>query len=97
MAGYLQTLKCVHSLENRNYQWFNKEILTGYDKVPPILLGDPAYSLLPYCMKEYTSPQSNKEVIFNNMFRSSQNPVESAFGGLKARWQILNKRINMQK
>ena len=73
-----------------------QEIFVGYDKVPPLLLGDPAYPLLPFCMKEYPSPQSNEEVMFNNMLRSARNPIECAFGRLKARWQILNKRIDMQ-
>ena len=29
-----------------------KELFPGYDKVPVTLLGDPAYPLLPYCLKE---------------------------------------------
>ena len=72
-----------------------REILPGYDKVPVLLLGDPAYPLLPYCMKEYPNPRSNEEVIFNTMLRSCRNPIECAFGRLKARWQILNKRIDL--
>ena len=72
-----------------------KEILPGYDKVPRLLLGDPAYPLLPYCMKEYPNPRSNEEVIFNNRLRSAGNPIECAFGRLKTMWQILNKRIDL--
>ena len=72
-----------------------REILAGYDKIPVTLLGDPAYPLLPYCMKEFPNPRSNEEVIFNNMLRSARNPIECAFGRLKARWQILNKRNDM--
>lgn len=72
-----------------------KELLPGYDKIPVTLIGDPAYPLLPYCMKEFASPNNNKEVIFNDMLRSARNPIECAFGRLKARWQILNKRIDL--
>lgn len=72
-----------------------KELLPGYGKVHVTLLGDPAYPLLPYCMKEYPHARTNEEVIFNNMLRSARNPIECAFGWLKARWQILNKRIDV--
>ena len=44
-----------------------KEILPGHGKVPVILLGDPAYPLLPYCTKEFPNPHNNEEVIFNNI------------------------------
>lgn len=70
-----------------------KRLLPGDDKVPVILLADPAYPLLPYCMKEYSSPRNNEEVIFNNMLRSARNTIECAYGRLKTRWQVLNKRL----
>ena len=31
-----------------------------------------------------------------NLLRSSRNQIECAFGRLKARWQILNTRINLK-
>ena len=73
-----------------------RELLPGYDKVPALLLADPAYTLLPHCMKEYPTCKTNEQVLFNNMLRSARNPIESAYGRLKARWQILNKRINLK-
>ena len=72
-----------------------KELLPGHEKIPVTLLGDPVYPLLPYCMKEFPNARSNEEVIFNNMLRSARNPIECAYGRLKARWQILNKGIDI--
>ena len=72
-----------------------KELLPGHEKISVTLLGDPAYPLLSYCMKEFPNARSNEEVIFNNMLRSARNPIECAYGRLKARWQILNKGIDI--
>lgn len=70
--------------------------LEGGVKIPNYLIGDPAYSLLPYCMNEYESCTNNDQVIFKNMLRSARNPVECAFGRLKARWSILTRKIDLQ-
>ena len=82
-------------LQRQKMPMMYKELLPGHDKIPVTLLGDPAYPLLPYCMKEYPNPHTNEEVIFNNMLRSARNPIECAFGRLKVRWQILNKRMDI--
>lgn len=82
-------------LREENLPMMYKRLLPGDDKVPVCLLGDPAYPLLPYCMKEYSSPRNNAEVIFNNMLRSARNTIERAYGRLKARWQILNRRLDI--
>ena len=50
-----------------------KTLLPGREKVPLFLLADPAYPLLPDCMKEYSTCYNNAQVIFNTMLRSACN------------------------
>ena len=73
-----------------------RSLLPGVDKVPVLLLGDPAYTLLPHLMKEFTTCTTNEQVMFNDLLRSSRNPIECAYGRLKERWQILSKPIDMK-
>jgi hypothetical protein len=47
-------------------------------------------------MKEYKTCTSNEEVIFNNMLRAARNPIECAFGRLKARWAILTRKMDFK-
>ena len=41
----------------------HRSLLPGFDKIPVLLLGDPAYTLLPYCMKEFTTSTTNEQVV----------------------------------
>ena len=47
-------------------------------------------------MREYEHCQTNEEVVFNNLLRSARNPIECAFGRLKARWAVLTKAIDLK-
>ena len=71
-------------------------LLPGYEAIPNYLIGDPAYPLTPFCMKEFQTCTTNEQVLFNNMLRSARNKVECAFGRLKARWRFLTRKVDLK-
>ena len=78
------------------FKLYHEELIPGDELIPQILLGDPAYPLLPYFMKEYAVYQGNNEVMFNTMLRSARNQIECAFGRLKARWRIFLRPMDLK-
>ena len=85
MPKFLPTHLYAVSSEMEHCPQIPKSLVPGYDKVPNYLVEEPAYPLTPTCMKEYESCKNNAEVIFNTTLRSTRNPIECAFGRLKAR------------
>ncbi len=83
-------------LQNGSLPGTYQSVIPGCTSIPNYIIGDPAYPLLPFCLKEYDSCENNEKVIFNNMLRSARNPIECAFGRLKARWQVLTKKIDLK-
>ena len=85
-----------NNYRNGMFKLFYDELTPGGELVPQLLLGDPAYPLLPYVMKEYETCKNDSEVMFNTMLRSARNQIECAFGRLKARWRMLLRPIDLK-
>ncbi|XP_064462179.1 uncharacterized protein LOC135372507 [Ornithodoros turicata] len=65
--------------------------------VPYVILGDPAYPLLPWLIKPF--PQSRRltaeQELFNERLSAGRVIVEHAFGRLKSRWRCVMKRTDI--
>ena len=70
-----------------------KKAIAGTE-VPLVVLGDPAYPLLPWLMKPYldNGHLSREQRTFNYRLSRARVVVEDAYGRLKGRWRCLSKR-----
>ena len=73
-----------------------KSIVDGEEDVPICILGDEAYALQPFLMKEFVSGGSNYEQdVFGYRLSSARMTIEDCFGILKGRFRILKSVINV--
>uniref|UniRef100_A0A8C3FTQ7 DDE Tnp4 domain-containing protein n=1 Tax=Chrysemys picta bellii TaxID=8478 RepID=A0A8C3FTQ7_CHRPI len=75
----------------------DQKITVGDVEMPIVILGDPAYPLMPWLMKPYTGSLDSSQDLFNYRLSKCRMVVECAFGRLKARWRSLLTRSDLSE
>ncbi|CAB3994289.1 nuclease HARBI1 [Paramuricea clavata] len=71
-------------------------VVENEDPVPICILGDPAYPLLPFLMKEFAEGGKDaQEQFFGYRLSSARMVIECAFGRLKARFGCLRREMDI--
>ena len=94
--GCLEILYWMKCLEIEPFQNAKESLWKGEPAVPVCKLGDPAYPLLPFLMKEFSKGGKNsRERFFGQRLSLARMVIEYAFGWLKARFGCLRREMNI--
>ncbi|KAM7151325.1 uncharacterized protein RBU57_012021 [Macrochelys suwanniensis] len=73
----------------------DQKITVGEVEMPIVILGDPAYPLMPWLMKPYTGSLDTSKERFNYRLSRCRMTVECAFGRLKGCWHSLYGKLDL--